>query len=370
MKKRTITVFYDGSHYIFRWLKALFASKKEFLQRGIKVEYADFQEYCMHKFDADKLRKKLLKKHYDIVFFAFHHDAPLFELSEKTFTDIMKLAKKQSNYFVWLDTADSTGTCHFEVLPYVDRYLKKQLLADMNLYKQPIWGGRIHCQYYHEKYNLDDKNISNVVNKPLDPKYMSKIGVAWNVALGDLFQNGGVQYLHPFSRKKPKFIECGKNKIFDTHFRGSAWSEVAGYQRKICAEKLAKCKELKFPDPKQKVPKKEYNLELKKTRSVISPFGWGEICGRDFECFVYGAALIKPSMEHLRTFPQWYIDGETYIAIDWDFENFDSVMKQLISHPEMVQKIAENGQAMMKYYWSKNGRVEFVDHIINELKLN
>ena len=24
MSNRTITVFYDGSHYIFRWLKALF----------------------------------------------------------------------------------------------------------------------------------------------------------------------------------------------------------------------------------------------------------------------------------------------------------------------------------------------------------
>lgn len=29
---------------------------------------------------------------------------------------------------VWLDTADSTGTCMFDVMPYVDLYFKKQLL--------------------------------------------------------------------------------------------------------------------------------------------------------------------------------------------------------------------------------------------------
>ena len=370
MNKRTITIFYDGSHYVFRWLKALFAAHKEFKQHGIKVEYADFQEYCIHSFDANKLKRKLSQKHYDILFFAFHHDAQFFSLDEEDFLDIIKLAKAQSNYFVWLDTADSSGTCHFEVLPYVDRYLKKQLLVDMDAYKQPIWGGRIHCQYYHEKYGLDDMYVSGVVNQPLDPQYIDKIGVAWNVALGDLFQNGGVQYLHPLSRKQPEFIECGKDKVFDTHFRGSAWSEVAGFQRRACATKLAECKNLKFPDPTQKVPKKEYNQELKNTRSVISPFGWGEICGRDFECFVYGAALIKPSMEHLRTFPQWYINGETYIAIDWDFTNFHEVMEMLRTRPDDIQRIAENGQAMMKHYWSKEGRKEFVNHIIEELKLS
>ena len=369
MSNRTITVFYDGSHYIFRWLKALFSAHNEFKQRGFKIEYADFHEYCMHKFDSEKLKKKLQRKKYDIIFFAYHHDSELFNRPNEVLVDILKMARTQSNWFVWLDTADSTGTCHFEVLPYVDRYLKKQLLVDMEMYKKPIWGGRIHCQYYHEKYNLDDKNVSGTINQPLDAQYMDKIGLAWNVAIGDLFQNGGIQYLHPFSRKAPKYKECGKDKVFDTHFRGSAWSEVAGYQRRACMKKLSECKNLKYPDPTQKVPKKEYNMELQKTRSVLSPFGWGEICGRDFECFVYGAALIKPSVEHLRTFPQWYVDGKTYVAIDWDFHNFDEIMNWLKNKPEEVKRIAENGQAMMKHYWSKEGKKEFVDHVINELKL-
>ena len=28
---------------------------------------------------------------------------------------------------------------------------------------------------------------------------------------------------------------------------------------------------------------------MKNTKTVVSPFGWGEICGRDFEAIVYGA---------------------------------------------------------------------------------
>ena len=92
------------------------------------------------------------------------HDSELFNQPNEVLVDILKMARTQSNWFVWLDTADSTGTCHFEVLPYVDRYLKKQLLVDMEMYKKPIWGGRIHCQYYHEKYNLDDKNVSGTID--------------------------------------------------------------------------------------------------------------------------------------------------------------------------------------------------------------
>ena len=56
-----------------------------------------------------------------------------------------------------------------------------------------------------------------------------------------------------------------------THFRGSAWSEVAGYQRRACMKKLSECKNLKYPDPTKKVPKKEYNIitSVKNNNTVV-----------------------------------------------------------------------------------------------------
>ena len=42
-------------------------------------------------------------------------------------------------------------------------------------------------------------------------------------------------------------------------------------------------------------------------------------------------------MSILERFPQWYVDGKTYVAIDWDFHNFDEIMNWLKNKPEEVK---------------------------------
>lgn len=50
---------------------------------------------------------------------------------------------------VWLDTADSTGTCMFDVMPYVDLYFKKQLLKNTEDYCRDVYGTRTFCVWNH-----------------------------------------------------------------------------------------------------------------------------------------------------------------------------------------------------------------------------
>ena len=58
-------------------------------------------------------------------------------------------------------------------------------------------------------------------------------------------------------------------------------------------------------------------LKIKKFNFSISPFG-GEICYREFESFLYRCVLIKPNMEHLRTWPDYYIENKTYLPMKQD----------------------------------------------------
>lgn len=368
MDERSITVFYDGNHYTFRWLKALFAAKKTFKKRNIRICYADVGEYFPHKFNLSRLESKFNKK-YDIVFLAFHHSTcDFFKYEQKIQIDFLKKVKNACKQLVWLDTADSTGNCKFEILPYVDKYLKKQFLKDKNIYTSEIWGGRYFCDYYHKKYSIDDDTISGDISCVLDEKYMHKLGLSWNVGLGDFSANGVIQYLFPFSKKRKKFIppDC-KERNYDVHFRGSSWSPVAGYQRKKCSELLSQREDLRYPNPKKKVFKIKYNQEMMRSRSVLSPFGWGEICSRDFECFMKGAALIKPDMDYLDTFPNWYIKGETYISIDWDFCDFESIMNYIKYNKEEVLLIARRGQTYYKKMMGDTGKEIFVEHLLKEI---
>ena len=50
--------------------------------------------------------------------------------------------------------------------------------------------------------------------------------------------------------------------------------------------------------------------------AVLSPFGYGEICFRDFEAVLSGALLLKPDCGHLETWPDIYGEG-TYVPLDW-----------------------------------------------------
>ena len=47
------------------------------------------------------------------------------------------------------------------------------------------------------------------------------------------------------------------------------------------------------------LPHKEYIEECSEVYGLLSPFGWGEICYRDFEAIMCGNILVKPDMSHL-----------------------------------------------------------------------
>ena len=64
---------------------------------------------------------------------------------------------------------------------------------------------------------------------------------------------------------------------------------------------------------------------------MLSPFGWGEICYRDFESILNRNLLVKPDMEHLETWPNIYKD-EHYFKLDWDSENLFEIENYIIKN--------------------------------------
>lgn len=378
--ERTITIFYDSDYYTLRWLRALVLANKEFKDLGFRIEFDGFSapipKMAFFRPPITKIEdyiKTFSKKEFDIVFLAYHHSLPgLGSLSSDDRGKVLAVLKEHARIVVWLDTADSTGTSLFDVMPYVDMYLKKQVLKDKTTYLRKVWGGRIFCEYYHERYNLDDTTVCEREYPPVEEKYLDKIGVSWNVGLGDLFTSSRIDryILHRRSYAKIDFTEPSINRSIDIHYRGSVWNNIAGYQRKKAIEILSSRDDIRKPDVSKKVPIKEYIAESKSALAIVSPFGWGEICGRDFEAFVYGAALIKTDMSHLTTYPDIYIPNETYLPIDWDFDNFNDIIDEIktdIGKSRLVE-IAKNGQNAYKaFFVDKNKRMEFASHIIEQI---
>ena len=68
----------------------------------------------------------------------------------------------------------------------------------------------------------------------------------------------------------------------------------------------------------------------------------GRICYRDFESFSYGCLLLKPNMDHINTWPNYYLKNQTYISLDWDQTNSNE-LERIIDEKEKYKNIAELG---------------------------
>ena len=376
---REIYVFDDRDNYTARWLRSLVWAEEELRDLGFSVKFHSGKTLIprriyQHEFVLDDLSAAVDKlKKLDIVFLAFHWTRKFFETSDEDIIKVLQKLRKKCNLLVWLDTGDSTGTTRFQYIPFVDLYLKKQVLKDRRRYLTEIWGGKIQCEYYHEMLGIDDPEVHK--GEPFlalqSEEDLEKLRISWNVGCSNWSTgNMYMQLFHPYNFAHYDFMDPKSGKEIDAHFRGSAHSPIAGYQRKRTIELLEGVKGLNIPNPRKRVPNEEYNRELRSTKLVCSPFGWGEICTRDFEAFVYGAALVKPSMEHMDTFPQWFIPNETYIPVKWDFSDFTEIIES-VKEPA-IQKhyldIAIHGQEMFRNFMTtREGRQEFAKHLADML---
>lgn len=376
MEKRTIHVLFDNTPYTLTWLRSLVWARTHFLDHNVIIDWNGVQPCygglnTRHILQDKEYYKRIFSNQYDIVFLAYKHTRGLCNLHREEREELLSTLRRNSNVLVWLDTADSTGTCMFDVLPYVDYYLKKQLLVDLSQYKHPVWGERIWCEYYHKLLAIADNDINRREQVLLTDEYLCKLGLSWNVGIGDLFTRGFAKKLFRKSYAPLQYSPPSFNRDYDIQYRGTTSESSALIQRNLIIDHLDKRQGIKIPGYRDKVPLRQYMKEARSARCILSPFGWGEICTRDFEAFVYGAAMIKPDMEHLITYPHFYKKDYTYVSINWDFSNFDRIIDDIISHEndQFYYDIACNGQKVYKDFMSEFGKEQFVCHVLNEIGL-
>jgi hypothetical protein len=99
--------------------------------------------------------------------------------------------------------------------------------------------------------------------------------------------------------------------------------------------------------PTNRVPQDEYYDEMLRARFSVSPFGYGELCWRDFEAVLCGSVLVKPDMSHAVTWPDIFVPGETYIPVAWDFSNLREVCTPYLEDEAARRRIAETARARL-----------------------
>jgi hypothetical protein len=262
---------------------------------------------------------------------------------------------------VWFDTTDGTGTTQFQFLPYVDKYLKLQVLKDRSLYRKSHYGGRFFTEYYHTEFGVGDTDEYPEMTPAADSD-LHKIGVAWGHPMADYGR--WAPWLRRIRRRiliptwyTQRFVQT-VDRTVDTSFRfGTMYRrETVAFQRQL-VQKVADS--LGFPT--DKIPRPEYLKELRSCKVAVSPFGWGEPSYKDFEVIINGAALLKPDVSHMETWPNLYVAGETYLPFKWDCSDLQEVIdKALTGHT--WRDLAQQARATYgRFLFGPEGREMFTD---------
>ena len=82
----------------------------------------------------------------------------------------------------------------------------------------------------------------------------------------------------------------------------------------------------------------------------VVPFGYGEITLKDFESFMNGCILAKPSLNHMDTWPDFYIEDKTYIPFSWDLSDIIEKIEMIKNNYNKYMDIAVNGQKIYRKF--------------------
>ncbi|MQF70417.1 hypothetical protein FIL92_00325 [SAR202 cluster bacterium AD-812-D07_MRT_10900m] len=247
---------------------------------------------------------------------------------------------------IWFDTTDSTGTLQAPVLPVVDKYMKAQLLADTTRYTERVYGGRVHSEFYNRIAGIADDGV-RALDEAISNDDLSKLGVSWNSGLANYSTFGplrmGLYRRLPLARllQYPGATEAPRSlrpNNLSARFGAGYNRATVRYQREKIRELLSR----EFDT--QKLGRRGYIKELRRSKVVLSPFGWGEITLKDFEVFLTGGMLLKPSMDHMQTWPNFYEKHATYLPHAWDLSDLKERIEWAIENVSDRQAMAEEGQ--------------------------
>jgi hypothetical protein len=308
-----------------------------------------------------------LKKTYDIIIILSRFTA---RMSKEEKIAFLKEVRPKAGRLLWFSERDSAGFTEFEVLPYVDQYLCKHIYKDLEDYNKAYYFNRKYVDYYAKLLNFEKEVFE--INEPLRryEEYQHKIGLWWNIAYNNVgmiprwqwLMNTYLLHTNP-SFSKPVISNSASNRDIQLHalFIIKEQRGHVNIQRQLSLQKLKELDRINMPPISKRISLRKYVNYLKRSQCVYSPFGWGEICYRDFAGFLAGSCLIKPDVSDIHTWPDVLKAHETYVPIQWNLEDLEEKLDYFLTNHEEREQIALNGYQKYIALWEGEGIQRLLD---------
>lgn len=222
----------------------------------------------------------------------------------------------------------------------IDFYVKKHLLRDRGQYGRPTLGDTNLTDHYARRFDLPDPERCF----PVSSSFLDKL------VLGPSFVTAPLilpEFLHavPTPRRRP----------IDLHARfemaGTPWYRAMRREAEAAADSCTGLNVVRGAGVRQS----HFLAEMQRTKVCFSPFGYGEVCWRDYEAVLSGAVVLKPDMSHIETDPDIFVPWETYAPVAWDLSDFREVLDRLLSDSALREGIARKAYESVQGWLRSDG---------------
>ncbi len=252
---------------------------------------------------------------------------------------------------VMFDPWDQCTGKFLGTLPYLDALVKCQTLKNRDDYYAEMEGGSVITDYVVRKRGID-LHGADVGSKAPE-------GYAQRIVTGPfLNMTRKLEYELLKPRMWP-FFPWQRTIDIVCHVSTGARNDPS-YYRFHRLEAVAAIRALKDElvvrtsaehDGERTVTRQEYLRDMRAARIVVSPFGWGEVSTRDYECAAFGNLLMRPNVDHVSVLPDIFVPGKTYVPLNWDFSDLPEKARYYLAHWQEAESIIENArQACLNYY--------------------
>ena len=233
-------------------------------------------------------------------------------------------------------------------------YVKKHALRDHAQYGRPTLGATNLSDHFLKRFDIEFETSQF----PVTPAFLQKMEIG-----PTFFAEYAMQ--RRFRRNRPD--DWPDERPIDLHARigvsGKGWYNAMRKEALACA--LSVSGERVLTDTP--VPGKQYMAEMKTAQMCYSPFGYGEICWRDFEALSVGTLLLKPDVSHIETEPDFFKAGETYVALRWDSADLAEKVDYYRANPGEARDIAQNAFLQIKKYFEERAFEAHFDRVFGGL---
>lgn len=270
---------------------------------------------------------------------------------DQSVNDGLEFLSKITGDYMILDGQDSTslmGTYEVFKESNAKLLLKNSLLKDRSLYKQGLQLGRYYWgpgdykltdfDEYSDRIVLSGTNWLMTHWSGIKPQWYNLPQKQYDVSAmfqypqgTDVYEHGHLQSIHYDNYRKPMMdilsnIECNIAKL----------------------------------ENGVRVSQEEYYNRISSAKILLAPYGYGEMAPRDLDAAQFGAILIKPNMSHVDTYPNPFVENETYIPCNHDYSDLQEKIEKILGNYNDYLYIINNARRKFsELFTQENVAIQF-----------